>query len=141
MFTNYGKRLIWQVWLTACDYLHGRQKFIAFDFYHLVSVLVKQPKESLYCMHQQKYRQNGQQRIFCFLQDSKKWWCLLQTQLLWRLLLISNNLSSLLCDLVLRWNSSKCKMIPPSTFKNNRQNITLFMTSILVSNRFVLLGR
>lgn len=41
MFTNYGKRLIWQAWLTACDHLHGRQKFIAFDFCHLMPVILR----------------------------------------------------------------------------------------------------
>lgn len=41
MFTNYGKRLIWQAWLTVCDHLHGRQKFIAFDFCHLMPVILR----------------------------------------------------------------------------------------------------
>lgn len=30
--------------VAACDQLHGRQKFIAFDFCHPISVIKKQPK-------------------------------------------------------------------------------------------------
>lgn len=126
MFTNYGKRLSWQAWLTACDPLHGRQKFIAFDFCPpLVSVILEKPKESILHASVVVERKWPSLEYSVFLGTQRNEGARFNHNCSDRDWLVTI-LWCLLCDSVSRWNSSKCKMIPTSTCRNNAQPNTIY---------------